>query len=133
MSPRYAFVTATAPLSPAAVGSACSAFFRPSPDRSPMMTHPGPEPAPLEMTAHVVAASSPSSKPVSTSSKYIALPAFGAAGPRLGINVSTSGKYPDPTITAVASRTASNDPTAGSDQVKPTVFSANGALAFRSP
>src|SRR5919112_544639 len=98
ISPRYALVTATAPLSPAAVGSACKAFLRPSPERSPMTTHPAPDPEPLEMVAHAVAPSLPSSNPVSTSRRYIALPALRAAGPRLGIKDSTSGKYPDPTI-----------------------------------
>src|SRR3954466_12233942 len=133
MSPTYAFDTATAPLSPAAVGSAWIAFFRPSPVRSPTSTHPSPDPDPLDTVVHDVPDSLPTNRPLSTSSRYIALPAFGAEGPRPGIKVSTSGKYPEPTITAVLSRTASSDPTAGSDHVNPTVFSAKEAVALRSP
>ena len=55
MSPTYALVTATAPLAPAAVGSAWIAFFRPL-ATSPILTHPEPDPEPLEMAGHVVPA-----------------------------------------------------------------------------
>ena len=44
-----------------------------------------------------------------------------------------SGKYPDPTITALIERSGVSGPTAGSDQVKPTVFSAVVAVDLRSP
>src|SRR5262249_4194659 len=133
MSPRYAFTTAKSPTLAAAVGSAWSAFFRPLPATSPIDTQPEPEPEPLEIAGHTPADSFPRSRPVSTSMRYSALPAFGAAAPRFGISVSMAGKYPEPTITAVVSRALSSAPTAGSDQVNPTVFSAYGAVAFRSP
>ncbi len=63
----------------------------------------------------------------------MAAPALGADAPRFGIKVSISGKYPDPTMTEVVARLASSEPTAGSDHVKPTVFSAKDAVAFKSP
>ena len=110
-------VTATVPLSPAAVGSAWSEFFRPFAATSPMITHPLPEPEPLEIAGQVAPDAFPSGKPVSTSRRYIAFPAFGASRSRFGIRVSMSGKYPDPTITALIVRVASREPTAGSDQV----------------
>src|SRR5262245_23963849 len=92
MSPTYAFDTATDPLSPAAVGSACRAFFRPFAATSPMITQPVPDPKPLETVVHVVPELFPSGSPVFASRRYIALPAFGAVVPRLGIEASMSGK-----------------------------------------
>src|SRR5690349_3123704 len=98
-----------------------------------MTTHPVPVPDPLEIVVHEDPALLPSRIPVLASSRYIAFPAFGAVGPRFGIEASISGKYPDPTITAVTERSAFSAPIAGSDQVKPTVFSANEAVDFKSP
>src|SRR4026209_1066702 len=117
MSPRYAFETDTEPLSPAAVGSACNAFFRPFAATSAIKTQPLHVPDPLAIVGHEAPAALPSNNPVSALIRYIALPALGAAGPRLGINASMSGKYPDPTIAAVTVRFGSSAPTAGSDHV----------------
>src|SRR4029077_15565468 len=99
------------------------------------ITHPLPDPDPLVMVGQLPPSSSPISRPLSTSRRYIAVPALLAGAPprvRRG-DVSRSGKSPEPTITAVASRLASSVPTAGSDHVSPTVFSANVAVDFRSP
>src|SRR5262245_25162055 len=112
------------PLSPAAVGSAWSAFLRPFAIRSPTLTQPVPLPLPPLTSGHELPLGFPIGVPVLTSRRYSALPAFGALGPRLGIEFSMSGKYPEPTITAVTVREVLSVPTAGSDQVRPTLFSA---------
>ena len=49
------------------------------------------------------------------------------------MSVSISGKYPDPTTTAFTVRATFSGPIAGSDQLKPTVFSAYVAEALTSP
>src|SRR5215210_3671532 len=131
MSPTYAFCTTVLPNTPAAVGSAWSAFFRPL-LTSPMDTQPLPLPDPLEIAVHEPVGF-PINAPVSGFNRYMALPAFGALAPRPGSDVSRSGKYPDPTITALVDRSLVSGPTAGSDQVKPTVFSAGVAVDLRSP
>src|SRR4029453_9578347 len=125
MSPRKALLTMKLPLSPAAVGSAWSAFLRPFEATSPTLT----QPVPLQPDPEAL----PINTPVSALIRYMTLPALGPEGPRLGIDASTSGKYPEPTITALTDRSLFRGPTAGSDQVKPTVFSAYVADADRSP
>src|SRR5262245_13371969 len=105
MSPRKALLTTKLPLSPAAVGSAWRAFLRLL-GASPTPMHPVPpqdDPDGL-----------PINSPVSALIRYMAFPALGAEGPRLGIDASTFGKYPDPTITALMDRLMSSGPTAGS-------------------
>src|SRR5215216_3413174 len=97
-----------------------------------MDTQPFPLPDPLVIAVHAPAAF-PNGTPVSGSSRYMAFPALGAEAPRPGSDASISGKYPDPTITALIERSLLSGPTAGSDQVKPTVFSATVAVALRSP